>query len=185
MKKRFTIVLTCFLLFALCFTACGDSGDDAPDGMQTVSDPSVVDYSFYVPITWAADLGSGVVSAYHSKSDASSVTMNQWNLTDGITSVETWWEQYVPVFESSFRDFILESEEECLLGGVNARKYVYTGKLYTGNGDSEDGMTTFRFMQVATIRRGMVYVFTYTSTADVYESNLTDVESMLSAFKFN
>lgn len=187
MKKRFAAILALLLLTAFCFTACGEE-DGAPHGMQLASDPTIVDYSLYVPDDWMADLRSGVVSAYHSKNDASSVVMNQWNLSglpEEITSVEGWWEQYVPVFEASFEEFTLETDEEFVLDGVNGRRYVYTGKLYTGNPDTEDGKTAFRFMQVAVIRRGMVYVFTYTSTADVFESNLTDVNSILDAFRFN
>lgn len=189
MKKRFAATLALLLLTALCLTACGGKGNDnTPHGMQLASDTTVVDYSLYVPEDWIVDLSAGAVSAYHAKNDASSVAMNQWNLSGlatEITSVEDWWKQYVPVFEATFEEFALESEEECVLDGVNGRKYVYTGKLYTGNPDTEDGKTAFRFMQVAVIRRGMVYVFTYTSTTDVYESNLTDVNAILDAFRFN
>lgn len=183
MKKISAILLAIMMLLALCLTACGGEEDDTPEGMKRVSDPGLVGYSLYVPTAWISDLNSGVVSAYHSLTDASSIVMNQWNITADVTTVEEWWAQYTPAFSATFSDFALESEEECYLGGVKARKYVYTAKMPTGTG--EDLMETFRFMQVATVRRGMIYVFTYTSTADVYESNLTDVQSILDNFKFS
>ena len=182
MKKLSALLLAILLLLAVCLTACGGEDDDAPDGMKRISDPNLVGYSLYVPAAWISDLKSGVVSAYHSQTDASSIVMNQWNLTSDMTTVEAWWEQYTPAFSATFTDFALESEEECFLGGAKARKYVYTAKMPTGQG--EELMETFRFMQVATVRRGMIYVFTYTSTAEVYESNLTDVQSILDNFKF-
>ena len=178
--------------YSVCFTACGDDEDDTPEGMMRISDPAIVGYSLYVPATWISDLNTGVVSAYHSQTDASSVVMNQWNLKDGITTVEGWWEQYTDVFEATFKSFALESEEECFLGGLKARKYVYTAKMLTGekddaseDADKREGYETFRFMQVATIYRGMVYVFTYTSTVELYESNLTEVQQILDNFKFS
>jgi hypothetical protein len=190
--KKVALLLAILMLFAVCFTACGGEEDDTPEGMKRISDPTIVGYSLYVPEVWIADLNTGAVSAYHSQTDASSVVMNQWNLKDGITTVEGWWEQYADVFAETFRDFALESEEECFLGGLKARKYVYTAKMATGEKDpaSEDadkqaGLETFRFMQVATIYRGMVYVFTYTSTTAIYESNLAEVQQILDNFKFN
>lgn len=184
--KKVATILAMLLLFAVCFTACGEEEDDAPDGMKRVSNPDIVGYSLYVPTAWISELNSGVVSAYHSQADASSVVMNQWN-TEGITTPEEWWAQYVPVFEKTFTEFVQESDEECYLGGVKAHKYVYTAKMPAGDKDAQDenGMVQFRFMQVVTVRQSMVYVFTYTSTADVYESNLTDVQQMLDNFKFN
>ena len=183
--KKLSAILAILLLIAFCFTACGDEDDDAPEGMKRISDPAVVGYSLYVPVAWISELNSGVVSAYHSKSDASSITVNQWNLTEEVTDIASWWAQYQPMFASTFKDFNLESEEDCYLGGVNAKKYVYTAKLPAGESEEEDGMLQFRFMQVVTVRRGMVYVFTYTSTAEVFESNLTEVQWILDAFKFH
>ena len=190
--KKIAFLLAMLMLLAVCFTACGDEEDDTPEGMKRISDPAVVGYSLYVPSAWIEDMNTGAVSAYHSQTDASSVMMNQWNLKEGITTVEEWWEQYADVFAETFRDFALESDEACYLGGLKAHKYVYTAKMATGEKDSasEDpdkqaGLETFRFMQVAMIYRGMVYVFTYTSTDALYESNLTEVQQILDNFKFN
>ncbi|MBO5109479.1 MAG: hypothetical protein J6D21_02070 [Clostridia bacterium] len=184
--KKLAVILAMLMVCALCFTACGDDGEVVPDGMKRISDPALVGYYLYVPETWVSELNSGVVSAYHSLTDASSIVANQWNLPEGVATVDDWWAQYVPVFENTFNTFALESDEECYLGGVKAHKYVYTAKLPASDAENKDenGLALFRFMQVATIRRGMVYVITYTSLADTFEANLADVQMILDNFKF-
>ncbi|MBQ4601776.1 MAG: hypothetical protein IJB24_02845, partial [Clostridia bacterium] len=62
------------------------------------------------------------------------------------------------------------------LSGEPANKYVYTATV-TG--------TTYQFMQIVCIREMTVYVITYTSTPDSYDSNMEDVEKILDNFSFN
>ncbi|MBE6636191.1 MAG: DUF1795 domain-containing protein [Ruminococcaceae bacterium] len=88
-----------------------------------------------------------------------------------ITSIDEYWAYYEKNFAKTFSDMTYtEKGENMLLSGLKAKKYVYTA---TVTGDS------YQFMQVVTIKNGYVYIFTYTSTKDLFESHLDDVNAIL------
>jgi len=175
-SRRLAAAMIAILLLSACIlTGCGKNDDGAPAGMKLAS-TEIVDYSFYVPEDWIVDLSTGAVSAYVSEHDMTNVSMMAWNLEDVYMELPAWWEEYQSDFNLVFDEFEILSEENTILGETAAMKYIYTASL---------AETQYKFMQVAAIRRGMVYLFTYTTVPDNFDTNLDSVNSILENFKFN
>lgn len=175
-KKITALTLSVILIFS-CFislTSCGETSD-TPKGMVLASN-EIVDYYLYVPDSWTIDLAAGAVSAYYSESDPSSVSMMAWNIEDSETTLDSWWENNLKDFNLVFTNFNLESESNTVLDGVAAKQYVYTASL---------GENNYKFTQIAAMRKSMIYLFTYTSTAENYDSHAEDITKITENFKFN
>ncbi|MCQ2423348.1 MAG: hypothetical protein MJ088_00405 [Clostridia bacterium] len=182
MKLLRPAALLAAILFVLtAAVACTKS--EVPAGMTEAS-PATGDFHLYVPKTWTVDLETGAVSAYYSKADPSSVNVMVWEVSVTDYTPEEWWESGLTDLESIYTDLTLAASNETLLDGVRAMQYEWTGKI---------GQNTYRFLQVAAVRRGMVYVFTYGaldtapegSEVSRFASHLEDVESMLREFRFS
>ena len=146
------------LLAAMMLGSCA-SQSDVPTGMARASD-EIVDYDLFVPDEWVIDQTGGAVSAYRSAKDPTSVSVMVWNLPYADNTLDDWWKSYQDEFSLIFEEFTLLSEEDMILDSVAARKYVYTGKIADN---------TYRYTQVAAIRRGSVYLMTFTELASQSE----------------
>jgi len=175
LRRMVSLILAAVVIFGLLsFVSCGEKSD-APNGMKLASN-EIVDYFFYVPQEWVADLSAGAVGAYVSSSDPSSVSVMAWNIEDSSVTLDSWWETNVADIELVFDNFNLEDSSNALLDGMAAKKYVYTASLAEHN---------YKFIQVSCITRGMIYLFTYTSAPDVFDTHIEDVDLMIENFKFN
>lgn len=184
MKKIVSIIAVIAIAAAL-LASCGQNGSDgAPAGMKIAS-ADTASYLFYVPETWQSDVASGAATAYYSNSDTSSVSVMTFSLGSSDASVSDWWTSFEGDFKMIYDDFEIISREAVKLDGVDGEKIVFVGTL-----KHDEEKITFKFMQVAAVRQKTLsapeaYVFTYTSSPEVYDSHLTDVQSMLDAFRFN
>ena len=172
MKRTLSLILT-LVLAAVCFASCA-SDSDVPAGMVRASD-EIVDYDLFVPDGWVVDQTGGAVSAYRSTQDPTSVSVMVWNLPYADTKIGDWWETYQSEFETVFSDFTVESTETTMLDGAAATKYVYTGKL---------GEATYRYTQTACIRRGSVYLMTFTENTAVLTDHTEDFTKILTYFRW-
>lgn len=176
MKTKTISLMLAFLMLAALFVSCSGSQSDAPAGMKSVSaDNEVANYDLYVPEEWTASISTGAVGAYCSNTDTTNVTVMAWNV-DSSETLDTWWEKYRSDFDLVFDDFSLTSEEATTLGGVAAKKYVYTAKL---------GEYEYTYVQCACLHWGMVYIMTFTTTPDLYESHTEDIANIITNFKFH
>jgi hypothetical protein len=175
LKRTVSMILAAVMIFGvLSLASCGEASD-APSGMKLASN-EIVDYSFYVPVEWVTDLAAGAVGAYFSSADPSSVSVMAWNIEDPSITLDSWWEGNVEDFNLAFDNFNLEDSSNVLLNGMAAKKYVYTASLTEHN---------YKFIQVSCIARGMIYLFTYTSTVENFDTHIEDVDMMIENFKFN
>lgn len=182
MKVRRILSTLSIVLIVCAFTSCSDK-DDVPKGMKLASDTSVVDYSLFVPEEWMIVTRNGATSVQVSKTDCSSVSVAQWNLTDEISSIDAWWEDYKEQMNNIFAEMTVVTEgEKTVVDGKAASKYIYYG---TFNG------VKYTYMVVATIRNNSIYVITYTSMGEVddeknlFAKNLGTVNSIIENFRFN
>lgn len=157
-------------LSALVLTGCTAVQTDVPTGMARASN-EIVDYDLFVPDEWTIDLTGGAVSAVKSTSDPFNVSMMVWNLPYADTNLADWWETYQAEFTMIFDDFAMESTETTTLDGVAAEKYVYTATL---------GEVGYRYTQIAAIRRGSVYLMTFTELADSSDDTVETHQSEIS-----
>ena len=187
MRKIITLILALTMIFSCAVLAsCGNETEqEAPSGMKRAS-AEEASYIFYVPSTWQCDVASGATTAYYSNSDTSSVSVMTFALENSDADAADWWSGFEADFKNVYDDFEIESREDVKLDGVDGAKVVFTGAL---THDGEDKVT-FKFMQVAAVRKKTlsapeVYVVTYTSSPEVYDNHLEEVQKMLDNFKCN
>ena len=149
MKIR-RILSVLLIVLALCALSSCSGKTDVPKGMKLASDTSIVDYSLFVPEKWIIDISNGATMAHVSDADRSNVSVAQWNLTEELSSIESWWEDYKEqlndddkkVFSGTMT--VVTEGEKTLLDGKAASKYVYYGTLNN---------VKYTYMVVATIRK--------------------------------
>lgn len=166
--------LAAFLALAL--AGCTrDINNWVPAGMKQIS-TDAVDYNLFIPTDWTEDNSSGVVTAYVSSADRTSISVIAFDLDDPNQTPAEYWEANKGAFTSFFTEMKFETEGEAmLLGGVAANKYVYTANA--------SGIA-YKFMQLICIKNGTVYVFTYTAAAEKYDAHSEEVLKITDNFSF-
>lgn len=170
--------ILCALLAILCLGLCAcqttPTEVDVPDGMILASS-DIVDYYLFVPEGWRVDMSGGMVSAYKSAEDPTSVSVMTWETPYADDTPADVWEMYKGEFESVFADFTVESSTTMLLDGAAAEKYVYTGKLANN---------TFRYTQVITVRHSAAYLITVTEITTSNADHTEDITAILDNFRW-
>ena len=178
--KRFFKFTLLLVLVSLTLAGCGDS--DLPDGMQLIRGGEEHGYYFYAPEEWTNSSFGEVARAHVSAIDTSSVSVVELAMPeDGDIGA-----YFRADMEKAPYDEPINVEkpegEAVILGGVNAKKFVYT---FTESG------VPFKAMQIYVKRHGSLYLFTYQSTMQMvneettyYDFYYTKVQEMIDAFKF-
>ena len=173
-----SVKILCAVMAALCLALCAcqktPTEVDVPDGMMLASS-DIVDYYLFVPQGWRVDMSGGMVSAYKSAEDPTSVSVMTWETPYADDTPADVWEMYKGEFESVFSDFTVESSTSMLLDGGAAEKYVYTGTL-AGN--------TFRYTQVITVRHSAAYLITVTEITSSTADHTEDITDILDNFRW-
>ncbi len=174
--RKISALLAVILAATTVFCACGRQEGEAPMGFKEISNDGV-SYNLYVPDEWISDISTGVTAAYYSNVDPSNISMIAFDLTANDTpTVEGYWEKYEPSLKTLFTDFEYVGEpDKTTLDGVEATVYTYTGTMTD---------VQYKIMQVVAIRNAQVYIFTYTASADKYDSHFEDVWAILGYFDF-
>ena len=172
--KKISLVLAVIILATAMLTSCEESEVKVPNGMQLVTN-DVVNYNLFVPDDWIPSISTGAVGAYCSAQDPTNVSVMAWNV-DTTMTLDAWWEQYRTDFDMVFDEFSLIGQENVTLDEKAAQKYSYSAKL---------GEYEYYYVQYACIHYSMVYVITFTSTVENYESHLEDYEEIVSNFQFH
>ena len=167
------ILVAMLVVFAAVLTSCGEKDEyAAPAGMVTASDEKA-DFHLYVPEEWTVDYSTAAAGAYCSASDPSSVSVMAWELEHTDTTVDEWWQTNVSEVGVVFDNINVESEENITMSEVYGKKYIYTASL---------GDFNYKIMQAACIKGSTVYLFTYTSVPENYDTHLEEVAEMLQFF---
>lgn len=177
MKKFLLIIMTVMLFVTL--TSCSKPETGLPEGMSLL-DNDAVDYLFYYPQSWIADRNDGMVSAYVSENDRSNVSVTTFAAPADVASVEGYLTMgdttYFDNMREAFPDLTMMSEgEEISLDGIPAMQYVFTA---TVAGD------LYKFKQIIAYRYGYIYMMTYTSTNDGFDTHIDEVNSIVKEFKW-
>ena len=186
MKRIISVLMALAVVIsaAVLFSSCGNE-DGAPNGMKIAS-AAKAPYRFYVPDSWQCDVASGATTAYCSATDTSNVSVMTFTLEHSDSDVAEWWKSFKEDFNNTYEDFEVETEdgEDLKLDGKDAKKWVFSGALT--HGDQKD---EYKFMQVAAVNTSAlsmpeVYVITYTSSPEIFDSHLDQVKLMIDNFKF-
>ena len=194
MKRTVSLILAAVILLSCAlFTSCGSDRDEdgTPKGMKIASADSA-SYRFYVPTTWQADVASGATTAYYSMTDTSSVSVMVFTLENSDSDASDWWKSFLADFNNVYTDFELISEDdEAVVDGAPASRFVFQGSLiHKDEKSGTEQKETFKFMQVAAVKTKKlsapeVYVITYTSSPEVYDDHIEEVNKMVEEFRFN
>ncbi len=172
---RNKLIITALLAISLTLGGCGASEANAPAGYTEISDEGL-NYHFYVPSNWTPDISTGMTSAYYDGRDPSNVSITAFELEDvSINSVDAYWELNEADLKLILPNLEYVDISDAKLGGADAKQYTYTASM----SDMD-----YKFMQVVAIKSNTVYIFTYTATAENYDSHIEDVISMIDYFEF-
>lgn len=172
LKISLVIVL---LMCAAALASCGNNAGDPyapPTGMVSATDEKA-DFCLFVPDEWVIDYSTAAAGAYYSASDPSSVSVLAWDLDYTDMTIDDWWETNMDEVSGVFGDINIETEENITMSDVYGKKYVYTATL----GDFQ-----YRILQAACIKSSTVYIFTYISVPENYDTHIEDVSEMLQFF---
>ena len=172
MKKTISILIAAvFMLLAL--AGCGNS--DVPDGMIRAS-TEADSFDFFVPKAWTVNNGTGTASAYYSSSDKSNVSFVAILEDTDMADFDGYLDKADKSFSSVLTGYSGISEKKNVkLCGADAISFEYSA--------TSDG-TEYRFLQAVTFKGHSFYVFTYTAKADVFESHLDDVATIMENVRF-
>lgn len=172
--KRIALIISALILALSVLTACAEKESGIPSGMQRVSSDEL-GCNLHVPENWTkSSFTTNAIGAYCSNSDPTNVTVMAWNV-DASETLDSWWEKYRSDFDLVFDEFKLVSSENTTMGNVAAVKHTYTAKL---------GDTEYNYVQCACLHWSMVYVMTFTSIPDFFESHTDDISDIITYFEF-
>lgn len=202
MKKRiFALILAtvcvCSSLFV--FASCKKSEAQEIEGFKNITKDfentdKLVNFKFYVPENWIVDAQSGFVSAKHSDSDPSNISVMVFSISESILKyhdqvkkeyegeetelwlIESSFRYYIDGIKEIYKDYELESSSSTLLDKRPAKKYIYTAKLLENE---------YKYLQVFCKKNNEIYLITFTTTANKFDSHIKTVEKMLEYFKFD
>ena len=190
MKKRITALLLCLItLFSL--VSCGDDlpeGAELPEGMQYAGGETDGFYLF-VPEAWTLSSLDGVVGAFVSTLDHSSVSLARVEKPKEV-SIADYFKETVRE-DMPFESFALVKEEGTartfgnIAKGAVAYEYTYSYKPY------EKDSVTYRTMQLFGEFGGSFYCFTYTASDEkrsedqtYFQAHLEEVNEIIDAIRF-
>lgn len=159
---------------ALTLVSCNGEVNPAPAGMITASSDAAL-YDLYVPDEWSIDISTGMTCAYASPTDPSSVSVTTWTPKYTDVTLDEWWTNYVSDISLVFSDVKEIASENTLLGGEAAVRHEYTAVF---------AEVEYHYMVIGALHGGIVYVFTYTSQGDSFDSHMEDVNTILEFFAY-
>lgn len=190
MKRSLCLIFVAISLFTVLASCSRDAGE-APVGMKNAAGKAN-DFYLYVPEDWIVNTSDNdlMASARVSENDSSNITMIGYaDSEDEYETIESYWEYYSKELESRVFDRVTDSEtgeekssftltnrgQDILVNKKAAKKYEYSGKV---------AGIDLSYMQVIIKRENVFYIFTYTSTPDLYSKHDKEIEKILNFFEF-
>ena len=175
MKKILAVLL--LLCTVLAFAACANT-DRTPDGMKDVAIENA-DYHLYVPEVWIATNTMGLSGAHAGAADKAfspNVIVTVY-YPDTAMDVSAYFTNVVkPELVLTLEGLaMVEEGTAATLGGKDAAVFTYTYTL---------GGAAYKQMQVCAVNGYRIYTLTYTATADLYDTYLAEVQSIVAEFTF-
>lgn len=161
------------------------------DGMRLLTDPRIHACAMRVPAEWTVDLyGGGLVSAYVSDEDRTSVSLTCHAPGEGIENIGAYVEALQKPYEALYHDYVratypppADSGEEkdvyytvTTLAGTDAARYEFSG---------ENGGVRYRVAQYFFVHGSLIYTVTYTAQADRFEAHEADLSRILATLSFD
>ena len=157
-----------------------ETTEGAPEGMKQISRPDIHEYRFFVPADWKTARQDGLVAAYVSDADKTSVSVTGNYPPTGISSIADYFASMEGDRKTMLFDYRLisggEKEDEVEVGdGLKGALYVYEGK---------NGGVDYRIAQIFFVRGSNIYTLTYTATVADYDLHYAAFEEIATAMTF-
>lgn len=160
------------------------------DGMRLLTDPRIHACAMRVPADWKADLRGGLVSAYVSDADRTSVSLTCHTPGEGIDNIGAYVEALQKPYEALYHNYVRETFPApegstgdgpfyytvTKVAGTDAARYVFTG---------ENGGVTYRVAQYFFVHGSLIYTLTYTARADRFDDHTADLDRILASLSFD
>lgn len=144
--------------------------DKNPDG--TTKAPSTTE----IPSTTATPDTSAIPETSAVPDTSAPETTAPAKRSEREVYIDRFWAKCVISYTNELNGFkIIEQGEKTKLGGLEAKKYVYTA-VYEG--------VEYKNMKIVTEFGGLMYIFEYTATSEKYDGNLDEIKWIISEFKF-
>lgn len=172
MKFKKILAVISMIALVLCCTSCGKDSS-VPDGMKKISDDTVA-YDFFVYEKWLVD--DGVTNcAYYSASDRSNVSVTSYTPDAEFITVEDYYNSWIETHRRDLNNFTIVEEGRVMMHIFDAYQLVYTFTV---------GETSYKTYQALTLHGSIIYVFTYMSSPELYDSHIEEALGMLAELKF-
>ena len=176
MKRTASLILALVMCAAIVFTLGSCSATEEHMGFKVISG-DINDFTLYVPSEWTETSQNGFVSATVNGETGDSSNVSVMSILNAQNKTP---EQYYDDLIVSYGDMYdnvetLQRDIDLKLGDKNAKKYVFTAEVLGQK---------YKFMQVLCAYGGRVYIFTYTSTEQYYETWELEVKYVLDYFEF-
>ena len=170
--KILAVVLVLITVVAM-FASCKQ--DDTPDGYQLIACEGDK-FRLYVPTQgWMPNTTGGVTSAFFSQSENTSVSV--YKAQDaGEMSIDEYFEYCNDKFAKELDGYDLSGTEKCILGGVAAKKIVFTANNFFSKADGTFEKTTYKYTQVIARYDGDMYILVYSAPLEYYDSHVEEID---------
>lgn len=177
MKRIIAATLTLLMCVTICASLASCSSQEAHMGFQIIS-TDINDFVLEAPDYWTVTSQNGYVSAKTDgyDGDDSNLSVTSFQMMEGITTPEEYFDNaIVKSFGEANNMQIISRDVDTKMGEEKAKKYVYTLDMYGQQ---------YKYMMVVCAHGSNIYVFTYTSTEEFYETHELEVQYVLEYFTF-
>lgn len=177
-------LIAVMLLSALSACTVKPYYEGAPEGMRPINEGEEKAI-LYVPENWLVDTSTGVPTGYFSSNDRSMVTLVTVKAEDlNGQTIPEYWNSYVNSFKTSVKDFTIIKENET--DSDYTTRLIAERSTYVYNFTATVTGLEYKFRQALLSHpdTGDVYIITYSTVAEVFDTHLGDLTEIYNNFKF-
>ena len=174
-------IISALLLLLMCAGACASLSSCSPKeahmGFQIIS-TDINEFILEAPDYWTVTSQNGYVCAKTDgyDGDESNLSVTSFQMMEGITTPEEYFDNAIVKSFGEANDMqIISRDVDTKMGEEKAKKYVYTLDMYGQQ---------YKYMMVVCAYGSRIYVFTYTSTEEFYETHELEMQYVLEYFTF-
>jgi hypothetical protein len=140
--------------------------------MKIASDKNA-SYRLYVPVSWSCN-SENKRSEARVDEDGSNVTLTLYEPEKSM-SVEDYFDLCAEDYAKNLRGYSYIGHADVTVASRSAKSYTYT---------AEYGGVRYKIMQTVFSDGKIIYSLTYTALEENFDKHISDVERMISAFRF-
>lgn len=185
-KLKASVIFASMILVLIALASCSveKAYPGAPDGMRPLNegDEGAI---IYVPSSWSVETSTGIPTGYYSAKDRSMITLMTVtpDKLNGTTAPE-YWESYKETFSSSLKDFQIVKSEDAQKDYIT--RIIADAPAYIYDFTATISGLEYKFRQAVFINSstGNLYIITYSSSIETFDSHTETLKEVYENFKF-